>query len=176
MVKDADIEETMELTDEKITDRVVFYAFDQAAEMLQEAGGFEPFTIILKGEDLFIEEHPGESVEECYDLARKEVFKMQLIAEAYAFCYDGFVELEDGPSDAIIVERASKGDAQAEVLVVLYHQHGDHYHFDETFYSMGETEPLFIAEVGEKPEADADAAADAEATAAADSASDAQKD
>jgi len=136
-------EEVIEFTDEEIADHVVFYALDQAVEMLEEADGFTPFTIVVRGEELFIEEHPGDDGEECYASAQKEVFRMALISEAYAFCYDGFVDLDDGQKDAIIVERARKGDEVAEVIVKIYEKHGDHYHFDDTLYNLGDAPSFY---------------------------------
>ena len=132
-----------ELNSEEILERIILYAFEQASEMLNQADGFDPFTILIKGEDLFIEEQPGESEEESFASARRTICQMKELCDAYLFCYDGFVELDDGPSDAIILEHARQGDEQAQILVCLYHEHDDHYHFDENLYHVGETQTLF---------------------------------
>ncbi|MDR0350284.1 MAG: hypothetical protein LBH64_01885, partial [Coriobacteriales bacterium] len=55
-----------ELTDEEILERTVLYAFDQGAEILEQTGELEPFTILIDGEELYIEEHPGQTEKESY--------------------------------------------------------------------------------------------------------------
>lgn len=142
-IRPDDIVAEGELNSEQVLERAVLYALEQGTEKLMQSGGFDPFLTIIKGEDLFIEDHPGETEEESYDSARRTILQMEHLCDAYAFCYDGFVELDDGPSDALIVEHASKGDESAQIIVCLYHVHGDHYHFDENLYQVGETETLF---------------------------------
>jgi len=132
-----------ELDSAEILERTILYAFEQASEMLEQGGGFDPFTILIKGEELFIEDQPGDTEEESYDSARRTIFQMGELCDAYIFCYDGFVELDDGPSDAVIVEHANRGDEQAQIIVCLYHLHDDHYHFDENLYHVGEADILF---------------------------------
>jgi hypothetical protein len=135
-----------ELSSEQITSRALLYAFDQGVEMLEQSGEFEPFTIIISGEELFIEEQPGENPDESYASARRTVYQMERLSDAYLFCYDGYVELDAGPSDALIVEWANKGDENAQIIIKLYHRHGEHYHFDEALYQVGETGSFYHAE------------------------------
>jgi hypothetical protein len=132
-----------ELSSEQILERVVLYAFEQGAEKLEQGLFFEPFTILIEGEELFIEEHPGEDEEESYASARRTVYQMERLCNAYVFCYDGYVTLDDGTCDALVVEYANKGDEMAQIIVRIYHRHNDHYHFEESFYQVGETETLF---------------------------------
>jgi hypothetical protein len=137
-----------ELDAEGILGRTVLYALEQGAEKLEQNGGFEPFTILIEGEELYIEEQPGETEEQSYAAARRTVYQMERLCNAYVFCYDGFVDLEEGTSDALVAEYASKGDEKAQVIVRLYHRHGDHYHFDEVLYQVGEADTLFSAGAG----------------------------
>jgi hypothetical protein len=167
-----------ELSSEQILERTVLYALEQAAEKLGQNGGFDPFTILIEGEELYLEEHPGESEEASRRSARLTVYQMERLCDAYVFCYDGYVELaddvdadgtsgaddvdadadadaEDGADadalddghantrDALVAEYASKGDALAPVIALMYHRHGDHYHFDDTLYQVDEVAPLF---------------------------------
>ncbi|MDR0347269.1 MAG: hypothetical protein LBH56_02715 [Coriobacteriales bacterium] len=141
-----------ELNSEEILERTVLYALEQAAEALSQAGSFEPFTILIDGEELFIEEQPGNSEEDSYASARRAIYQMERICNAYVFCYDGYVDLEDGASDAVVAEFANKGDEKAQVVVMMYHLHGDHYHFDETLYQVGEADTLFSNETAAKTE------------------------
>ena len=145
-----DIVSEGELTDEEVLSRTVLYTLDQGAEKLVQNGGFDPFTILISGEELFIEDQPGDTEEESYESARRTIYQMEHLCNAYTFCYDGFVELEDEPGDAIVIEYANKGDKQAQIVMCLYHiDDDDEYHFDENLYQVGETETLFS-----EPEAD----------------------
>lgn len=132
-----------ELDSEQILERAILYALEQASEKLEQSDGFDPFTILIKGEELFIEDQPGETEEESFASARRTVFQMERLCDAYVFCYDGLVELDEGPSDALIVEHANKKDEQAQIIVCLYHIHDDHYHFSEDLYHVGEAPTLF---------------------------------
>jgi hypothetical protein len=152
-----------ELNCEQILERAVLYALEQGAEQLEQAGEFEPFTILIEGEELFIEDQPGESEEQSYASARRTVYQMERLCNAYLFCYDGYVDLEDGTSDAIVVECANKGDLSARIIVRMYHRHGDHYHFDTELYEVGEADTLFSN--GTKKNEGADDADDPAATA-----------
>jgi hypothetical protein len=145
-----------ELSSEQVLERAVLYAFEQGRQMLEEGGEFEPFTILIDGEELYIEEHPGTSEEESYASARRTVYQMERICTAYVFCYDGYIDLDDGANDALVVEFANKGDAQAQIIVVMYHRHGDHYHFNDTFYQVGEASTLFGGSPDGSPGDDAD--------------------
>ena len=157
-----DIAAEEELDTEEALARVIMYAFDQGREKLIEVGAFDPFTICLKGEELYIEEHPGDDAEESYASARRTVFQMALLSEAYVLCYDGYVELDEGPSDALIVECAHAEDEQAQIIVCLYHTHDDEYHFDEDLYQVGETYNFLLSgePVEEEEEAGAKVAED----------------
>jgi hypothetical protein len=158
-----------ELSAEQILERTVLYALEQGAEKLGQAEGFDPFTILIDGEELYLEEHPGESEEVSRASARRTVYQMERLCDAYVFCYDGYVELADGADedgedgdtgdtgevnggadtedagtrDALIAEYASKGDEQAPIVALMYHRHGDHSHFDDTLYQIGEADTLF---------------------------------
>jgi hypothetical protein len=167
-----------ELSSEQILERAVLYALDQGREMLEQSGEFEPFTVLIDGEELYIEEHPAESEEESYASARRTVYQMERVCSAYAFCYDGYVDLEDGTSDALVVEFANKGDKQAQIIVLTYHRHDDHYHFNDTLYQVGETDTLFGGTPEGSPgdDADADGGAGAEDGAYTDDDGDADTD
>ncbi|MDR3036800.1 MAG: hypothetical protein LBU31_00080, partial [Coriobacteriales bacterium] len=91
------------LSSEQILERTVLYALDQGVEMLEQNGGFEPFTVLISGEELYIEDQPGETEEESYESARRTLYQMERMCNAYVFCYDGYVDLEDGTSDAVVV-------------------------------------------------------------------------
>ena len=138
-----------ELDSSKVLDRSILYAFEQGSEKLCQSQGFNPFLVLIKGEELFIEEQPAESEADSYASARRTIFQMDKICASYIFCYDGYVTLEDGDSDALVVEYASREDEAAQVIVRLYHEHDGHYHFDDGLYAVGDAPSLFVDGDGE---------------------------
>ena len=134
-------------------DRVVFYALDEARQKLEQGNEVEPFTVIVSGENLYIESHPGDDIVECFNSARKTLFDMELLADAYVFCYDGYVQLDGGARDALIAERATKTDEVGEAFALLYtiDEDGDgSIEFEDSLYHLGEAPSLYGAgEFGE---------------------------
>ncbi|MCL2632793.1 MAG: hypothetical protein FWD45_06915 [Coriobacteriia bacterium] len=135
-----------ELNEDDPVERAVFIALDEAANKLDEQGDFEPFLIIVQGDEIHIEEQEGDDEEEVIAAARQTVLQMQHVADAYILTYDGFVDLDDGRSDAIIVEFARAGDEEAQVLAWLYYTHDDHLHFQDPLYSLGAYPSLYSLE------------------------------
>lgn len=141
----ADEEDTVEISDS--LEKIALYAFDEAKQKLEEAGEFTPFTIMLEGENLYIETHPGDTPEECNLSASKTIVSAQQAIESYVFCYDGFVDLDDGEHDAIIAEAAEREDETAHALCVLYDQTDAGYEFDGGANYLGETDSLFNSDI-----------------------------
>ena len=98
--------EVPEIPDE--LERVLVFALDEAKEKIEGGEDVIPFTTLVVKENLFIESHPGDSSEECYNLAQHTVEGARG-ADAYAFCYDGYVETDDGTKDVIIAEGGVPG-------------------------------------------------------------------
>ncbi|MCL1879589.1 MAG: hypothetical protein FWF71_03065 [Actinomycetia bacterium] len=132
-----------ELSDDDPAEQAVFFALDEAAMKLEEDGGFEPFLVVVCGDELNIEEQEGNDDETIFASARQTLFQMERLADSYVFAYDGFVEMDEGTNDAVIVEWARKGDDEASVLAWLYQHHDDHLHFTEPLYSLGNSASLF---------------------------------
>jgi len=137
-----------ELSEDDPAESAVFFALDEAATKIEDEGSFDPFLVILQGEELFVEDQEGEEEEEIYESARQTLYQMELLADAYVFCYDGYVDLDEGTHDAILVEWARKGSASAQVLAWLYKDHDDHVDFIEPLYTLGEADSLFSGAVG----------------------------
>lgn len=114
-------EETIELEMSENVQQMVMYAFDEAAQKINE-GILNPFTIILKGENLTIEEHDGDDPDEYRASAAKAILRDAEVLDGYAFAYDGFVELdgEDEARDAIVLEYAEIDSDIATVLCMFY--------------------------------------------------------
>ncbi|MDR0308593.1 MAG: hypothetical protein LBH87_01520 [Coriobacteriales bacterium] len=146
-----------ELSEQDPAERSVFFAFDEASQKLEEDGGFEPFVALLCGEELQVEELEGDDEDAIYAALKKTIFQMDVVSDAYVFCYDGYVDLDDGPHDAILLEWARNNDEQAQILAWLYQPHNDHIDFIEPLYSLGETDNFFL--IGEDTDNAADNAA-----------------
>ena len=90
---------------------VIVAVLDEAADKMEEGKDVIPFTGLAVKENLFIETHPGDDAEECFLAARKEVQGARG-ATAYAFCYDGYVDTDEGQKDALIAEGGLPGEEQ----------------------------------------------------------------
>ena len=98
--------EVPEIPDE--LERVLVFALDEAKEKIEG------------GEDkLFFESHPGDSAEECFEAAEKNV-RGARGADCYAFCYDGYIETDDGVKDALIAEGGVPGADEGYAIAYLY--------------------------------------------------------
>ena len=102
---------------------VIRAVLDEAAAKMEGGEEVIPFTGLAVKENLFIETHPGDDVEECFLAARREVEGARG-ATAYAFCYDGYIETEDGMRDALIAEGGLPGEEQAYAFGYLYDDNG----------------------------------------------------
>lgn len=102
---------------------VIRAVLDEAAAKMENGEEVVPFTGLAVKENLFIETHPGDDVEECFLAARREVQGARG-ATAYAFCYDGYIETEDGVRDVLIAEGGLPGEEQAYAFGYLYDDEG----------------------------------------------------
>ena len=114
--------EARDYTVEEALDQAVIYAFNEATQILEQGGpeALTPFSVMVEGDELYVENHPGEDARECFESAQRSIYSMQLKIDSYAFCYDGYVELDDETKDAIIVEAAKVGDESAHAYARLY--------------------------------------------------------
>lgn len=102
---------------------VIVSVLNEAADKMEEGKEVIPFTGLAVKENLFIETHPGDDVEECFLAARKEVQGARG-ATAYAFCYDGYVDTDEGQKDALIAEGGLPGEEQGYAFGFLYDDEG----------------------------------------------------
>ena len=73
---------------------VIQAVLNEAVEKMENGEDIIPFTGLAVKENLFIETHPGDTAEDCFLAARREVQGARG-ATAYAFCYDGYIDTED---------------------------------------------------------------------------------
>lgn len=122
----------------EMLENVLLFALDEAKEKMEEGAELVPFTTLVVKENLFIESHPGDSAEECFGYARHTVEGARG-AEAYALCYDGYVEIDDGTKDALIAEGGVPGEDEGYAVGYLYSVNDEG---EATF----EEEPAYIGE------------------------------
>ena len=137
---DRTVETTAEEVPEipEILEKVLLFALDEAKEKMEQGSDVVPFTALVVKENLFIESHPGDSAEECFGYARHTVEGARG-AEAYALCYDGYVEIDDGTKDALIAEGGVPGEDEGYAVGYLYSVNDEG---EATF----EEEPAYIGE------------------------------
>ena len=119
-------------------ERVLVFSLDEAKEKVLGGEDLIPFTALVVKDNLFLESHPGDSAEECFEAAEVNV-RGARGAGAYAFCYDGYIETDDGVKDAIIAEGGEPGADTGYAVAYLYTMG------DDGSYNF-ESEPAYIGE------------------------------
>lgn len=121
-----------------ILEKVLLFSLDEAKKKLSQGTEVVPFTALAIKENLFLENHPGDSVEDCFNSARHTVEHARG-AEAYALCYDGYIEVDDGIKDSLIAEGGIPGEDSGYAVGYLYEASED----DVLTF---EEEPVYIGE------------------------------
>lgn len=135
VVEDA-VDEVPEIPE--ILEKVLLFALDEAKEKMGQGADVVPFTALVVKDNLFIESHPGDSADECFELAKHTVEGARG-ADAYAFCYDGYVDTDDGVKDVLIAEGGIPGEEGGFAVGYLYELDAEE---KPTF----EEEPAYIGE------------------------------
>ena len=68
---ETDEQETLEM--DEVLEKVISYCAEEAKEKLAQVGSFEPFTVVVEGENMHIESHPGDDVDVIRARAREAV-------------------------------------------------------------------------------------------------------
>ena len=104
-----------------VLENVLRYCLKDASERMQKGEQVIPFSALAVGETLFMEEHPGDDVAECFHSARRTVENARGAA-AYGFCYDGYIEV--GPKnqkhDCLIAEGGCPGEPYGHAIGLPY--------------------------------------------------------
>lgn len=103
----------------EILERVLLYALDEGKQKMMDGEDVIPFTALVVKDSVFIETHPGNNADECYNFAQHTVEGARGAA-AYAFCYDGYVETSEGVKDALIAEGGVPGASTGYAIGLLY--------------------------------------------------------
>ena len=119
---DIDGVDVSEIEDEVVENLI--YAVEEGRKVLESAThgeSFAPFTAIVISDKVYLQPYPQDSAEESFELAEKSV-KESKDLKTYAFCYDGFIETEDGKKDAIIAEGGLAGCETGHAVALVYEQ------------------------------------------------------
>ncbi len=145
-IYETDEQETLEM--DEVLEKVISYCAEEAKEKLAQIGSFEPFTVVVEGDNMHIENYPGDDVEKIRANAKTAVSTASDFADYYCFCYDGYVDTDEGELDAIVIEAAAREDEQAMGIVNLYRidEAGDGaIVFEDELAYVGEAETWFDA-------------------------------
>lgn len=157
----AEEEATLEM--DEILEKILFYALDEAKQKIEAGEEMPPFTVIVEGENMFVENYPEETdPEACRANAQANVKSASTFASHYVFCFDGFLETDQGQIDAVIVECASNDMENAYVIGQLYQIEGDEVHFEEQPAYIDDAESFFDRAAVEAAKANAAAEEDAD--------------
>lgn len=117
---------------------LLIQVLEEAQSKMSEGEQVPPFTSAIVGDKLFQESHEG-TTDECFASARDTVMNTAG-ARAYVFCYDGYIDTDEGEKDAIIAEGGVAGDEQAIAVGLMYDLD------DEGIITHFEDEVVYIAE------------------------------
>lgn len=128
----------------EVLESAMLYALGEARDKMLSGEGVVPFTALIVKDNLFIETHPGESAEECFNSARHTVQNARG-ATGYVLCYDGYIEIDDGVRDAVIAEGGMPGEDAGYAAGYLYEQGEDgELVFEEEAAYIGEAPNFMI--------------------------------
>lgn len=103
----------------ELLERVLLFALDEGKQRMLAGEDVIPFTALVVKDNVFIETHPGNDPEECFNYARHTVQGARG-SDAYAFCYDGYVDTDAGTQDALIAEGGVPGADEGYAVSFLY--------------------------------------------------------
>lgn len=122
----------------EILEKVLLFSLEEAKEKMNQGAEVIPFTALVVKENLFIESHPGDTPEDCFKAARHTVENARG-SQAYAFCYDGYIEVDDETKDALIAEGGIPGEEDGVAVGYLYTM-------NDAGEPAFESEPAYIGE------------------------------
>lgn len=134
----------------EILEKVLLFVLDEAKEKMDQGADVVPFTALVVKDNLFIENHPGDSADECFEDAKHTVEGARG-ASAYAFCYDGYIETDAGTKDALIAEGGIPGEDEGLAIGWLYSFDDEKLEFENGPAYIGEA-PNFMADLKDAAE------------------------
>jgi len=120
-----------------VLESVLRYCLKDARERMEKGEQIIPFSALAVKDTLFFEEHPGDDVAQCFNSARKTVQGAKG-ADAYGFCYDGYIETDQGKADCLIAEGGVPGEEYGHAIGLPYAIEAD-----ETL--VFQDEPIYVS-------------------------------
>ncbi|MDO4400773.1 MAG: hypothetical protein Q4D27_07495 [Coriobacteriia bacterium] len=103
----------------QVLSSLLAYVVEEGQKKFDEDGDLAPFTAVAVADTLFFEPVEGETPDEMYAFAKHTVEHVRG-ADAYALCYDGYLDTDKGKRDAIIAEGGVPGAIQGEAVGLVY--------------------------------------------------------
>ena len=141
-------EATLEM--DETLENILYFCIDEAKQKKAELKDYAPFLVSVEGENMTIDEFSGDEKEEIRTQARKLIEDAPETTTHYAFCYDGFLDLEtDGKKkeshDCIIVECASSDMESSYAIVLEYSENDDKIVFEKNPVFAGNAKTFFAS-------------------------------
>ena len=149
-----------------VLSNLLAYVVEEGQKRFDEQGDFMPFTTIAVGDKLFFEDVDGETPDQMYAFAKHTVEHVRG-ADAYALCYDGYLDTDQGMRDAIIAEGGVPGAIQGEAVGLLYDAKEDgarEYHKPIAYIGKAPNFMIFLTPESDPLRAAAEEEADADET------------
>lgn len=108
----------------QVLSSILQYVVNEGQERLDRDGDFLPFTAVAVKDTLILETVEGGTPDQMYAWAKHTVEHVRG-AEAYALCYDGYLDTDQGKRDAIIGEGGVPGAVQGEAVGLVYDTNED---------------------------------------------------
>lgn len=106
---------------DEMLQQVLIAALNEAKRVFLGNGGMlVPFTALAKEGKMELAPHAVGEVDDCFDDAQRCVAASEGM-EAYAFCYDGYVDTDEGQCDILIAEGGLPGDEEGCAIGYIYH-------------------------------------------------------
>lgn len=103
----------------ELLQKLLQYLVREARKKMEEEKGYSPFVGVAVGESLVLEEISGEEPADIYRMAKHTVEGTRG-AQGYGFCYDGYIDTDEGQKDAIIAEGGMAGVPEGYAIALLY--------------------------------------------------------
>lgn len=120
------------------------HVLEKGRKELTDAGVLVPFSGILVGNQMFIEQHDGKTPRDCFAMAEHAIEGAKG-AVSYGFCYDGYIDTSEGRKDAVIAEGGMAGDPKGHAIGYIYEivpaEDGGKptLNFEDTIYYIGDS-------------------------------------
>lgn len=132
---------------DKTLEEVLIAALNEAKRVfLENNGELVPFTALASEGMLEIAPHGVGEVDDCFAAAERYVAASEG-KDAYAFCYDGFVDTDDGQCDILIAEGGLPGEQEGHAIGLIYslpEEEGGEIEIDDEAVYVGPA-PNFLA-------------------------------